>query len=492
MAVDHRGDAGVRCADHRDSLLDGAQPRRGEMLVGSGAVSEPGIVGDRQQQARARPGGDDPTGKDDLVADQRAEARQAGDLEGGRARAGAEVETALGQLREPEDTAQRNVLAEWHEMELVVGGQDPAVARHGMERVPDLGRAVGTVAVPRRPGQEQRPGGKPAAEVLSELGAAAQVERHCGLRPDHVGDGGRSRLPGQGQQRLQVLTPQPGVPFELLGDRRLHDAKRHSGNRLGGGRRGPGQTQLAAAPQQAEQRERRQRTAPSLQRTRRVLAAGQGGQPGHHQGHRGKPPDAEHGGGLYHGRGERPDRADQVPWKAGESPGAQPFGQQPGRCQHQDPAPAAGAGKPDQEQGKAGEQRKAAGQSSDRRHDQDGMGFGIDQEGDADPVEPGGEVSEAEGPAQQKGGPATIGAVQEPEQADEGGHEGGDQMQRRQRRHRQGAEQGRQHQAPPGTLPGAPEGQTARPGRGGPTRGEPTLGGRLKAHRCRRGPEAGC
>ena len=49
VRVDHRGDAGVGRADHRQTLLNRPEARVLQMLARSGAVAEPRIIGDIQE-----------------------------------------------------------------------------------------------------------------------------------------------------------------------------------------------------------------------------------------------------------------------------------------------------------------------------------------------------------------------------------------------------------------------------------------------------------
>ena len=66
IAVDRCGNAVVRSAHERQARLDGAELRLPEMLIGSGRVAEPGIVGDVDEQPRIRARRARDAGKDRL------------------------------------------------------------------------------------------------------------------------------------------------------------------------------------------------------------------------------------------------------------------------------------------------------------------------------------------------------------------------------------------------------------------------------------------
>ena len=75
--IGHDGDAVVGGAHQRQAILDRSHPGHRQMLVGAGAAAEPGVVGDVEDPVRMRSGRDRPARKDRLVADERAEGRDA-------------------------------------------------------------------------------------------------------------------------------------------------------------------------------------------------------------------------------------------------------------------------------------------------------------------------------------------------------------------------------------------------------------------------------
>src|SRR5882672_2998083 len=113
--IDHRRDAGVRGANHRQALLDRAQPRLLEMLIRAGRNSKPAIVWQVAEPARPVIARRDVPGKNNLIADQRQNLWRARYLQ--RAAGIARNETALnpGELFEPKPLhpiLQRQIFAE--------------------------------------------------------------------------------------------------------------------------------------------------------------------------------------------------------------------------------------------------------------------------------------------------------------------------------------------------------------------------------------------
>ena len=68
--IDHGGNAGIGSTHHRQSLLDRAQPHLLQMLIGAGRDSEPAVIGQVDDPARAIVARGNVAGKDRLVADQ--------------------------------------------------------------------------------------------------------------------------------------------------------------------------------------------------------------------------------------------------------------------------------------------------------------------------------------------------------------------------------------------------------------------------------------
>src|SRR5262249_15786727 len=123
VAVDDGADPAAGRPNHGDAILDGAERRLGQMLVRRRRVAVPGVVGDVDAElgsaihepARQR-------GEDALVADEGAEAAVARQVEHGRHDAGAELPDRRHDLADEEEHAREgDVLAEGHELHLVVG-----------------------------------------------------------------------------------------------------------------------------------------------------------------------------------------------------------------------------------------------------------------------------------------------------------------------------------------------------------------------------------
>ena len=153
-------------------------------------------------------------------------------------------------------------------------------------------------------------------------------------------------------------------------------------------------------------------------------------------------------GELDHVVGYRPAVADQVPREAGEQAATQPFGDDPGGGQAKDARDTRPAQPRRQcsEPGGDAEHRPGA---EHREGNQRREPLGLDQHGVSEPVEPAGEVADAEPPAGGEGGAARRRGVDQPDQTDEGDDEQRQDVERRQGERRQGAEQGGRGPAAP-------------------------------------------
>src|ERR1700726_862038 len=99
------------------------------MLVGPGAVSEPAIIGDVDDPAGPLAARHDVARKNDLVADQLQRNRGAWNRDRPAPIAGKETAGLLGERLKAEaraDTFERQIFAEWHEMDFVVERDDRA------------------------------------------------------------------------------------------------------------------------------------------------------------------------------------------------------------------------------------------------------------------------------------------------------------------------------------------------------------------------------
>ena len=177
VGIDDGGNARVRRPHQRQALLDGAQAGGLEMLIGPGRVPEPAVVRDVEKPRRpcrrghAGAARHHLAGEDRLVADQRAERRQARQGEGARPGAGGMVPLPIGHRREIEKRAQRDVFAERHEVVLVVGGRHdfpPPSGRGDCSSRPSCARPARCAAAHRRSD------GHPAARPPTRRRAAAR------------------------------------------------------------------------------------------------------------------------------------------------------------------------------------------------------------------------------------------------------------------------------------------------------------------------------
>ena len=102
VRIDNRRNACVGGAHHRQTLLDCAKLSLMEVLIGTGAAAEPGVVGHVEKPARPLRFIHDLVGKNDLIADERPRRRSAGDRKQARTCAGAEASAHAGHLEDAE------------------------------------------------------------------------------------------------------------------------------------------------------------------------------------------------------------------------------------------------------------------------------------------------------------------------------------------------------------------------------------------------------
>ena len=215
------------------------------MLVGPAADAKPGVVGKVEQPVRAVGPVDHLVGKDRLVADQRAHGRQARQPQGARPGPGGEVDRPVRELGERQHPAETHVLAERHQMELVVGSDDIPLGVDGVHAVPQ----------PRRRGRRGRRAHRAANQHAAARGDRRDHAAPDGvvgddvgyrrLRPYHMADAldavARGKLELAGEQRFAELRP----PLVVLSDVRLDKPQQ---NAFDGACIGRGEAQRAAAP----------------------------------------------------------------------------------------------------------------------------------------------------------------------------------------------------------------------------------------------------
>src|ERR1700678_2639250 len=134
VRIDRGGETVVRIAQQPAPAFHRAHSHHHQVLDGSGGTAEPAVIRNGDQQLRT--GGGEParfTRKNRLVTNERAEAASRNFPHAIR-RSRREIGNIGGQAsRESEPPAQRHVLAEGHEMNLIIGINSPAgrVQKHG-------------------------------------------------------------------------------------------------------------------------------------------------------------------------------------------------------------------------------------------------------------------------------------------------------------------------------------------------------------------------
>ena len=233
VGVDHRGDAGRRGADHRQPLLDRAQPRLGEMLRRAPGA-EPGVVGGVEDEVGPVGAVDDLAGEDDLVADldaRRGRSRAgracaAPARSGNRGRPGASRRQADRRQERPH----RQIFAIGDEMRLVVAADEPrraGRARRGCyRRRSPRPSAPNTGSTP--PSSSRSRGPISAASRRRARGLDRQVDRASPLRAR----GSAAASPRAGRSgaasRRKFSRLEARVPLVLLADIGLDDADRRA------------------------------------------------------------------------------------------------------------------------------------------------------------------------------------------------------------------------------------------------------------------------
>src|SRR5262249_4615405 len=135
-----------------------AHARLLKMLVWPAADAEPAVVGDVDEPARTLAARYRLTGKDDLVADQRQDARSARYVQRAPSLARNEAADHLGQLAQAqmlEPILERQVFAKRYQMHLVVDRQDGAVV---VDHIDGIIGASRLTARRRRLGRTHRAG----------------------------------------------------------------------------------------------------------------------------------------------------------------------------------------------------------------------------------------------------------------------------------------------------------------------------------------------
>ena len=128
--VNHGGNAGIGGAHQRQAFLDHPQPRLPEMLVGAGTDAEPAVVGEIEHPAGPVVARHRLAREDHLITDQRQHARRPRHVVAAAAIAREITAGYLGQLLQAdalEQSLQRQIFAERHQMHLVVHDEDRAV-----------------------------------------------------------------------------------------------------------------------------------------------------------------------------------------------------------------------------------------------------------------------------------------------------------------------------------------------------------------------------
>src|SRR5437016_3893634 len=217
-----RRDSRVRCAGDGDPVLHRAKGQRAQVLPGPARTPEPRIVGDVRHEARA-PDHETPEqlGEDDLVTDHGAEWRP-GQRENRLAGPGREVRDELGPAPdEAYEAGERDVLAERHEVNLIILGRNPLFSQQ-KSAVQEL-TAWSRQPVDRAHQDGHSELGGKAGQPREQDGIAAQENGCCRLGPQ---DDPRFRARGLARELLvagEGLGLMGGIPLEGLLDRGLDD-----------------------------------------------------------------------------------------------------------------------------------------------------------------------------------------------------------------------------------------------------------------------------
>lgn len=406
LRVDEPRDAGVGRAREGDPVLDGAEDHHGEVLVGRAGAAEPGVIGDRDHVVGALV--DElphEVREDHLEADDDAQAA-AGRAQHARARPRHEVADADHQfVQEPQEFLQRDVLAEGHQVDLVVAVQHDAVSADQVRAVQQTQRAGG-LARDGRASEQQGDAAFPheGQQFVPVRGLHLEQERRGGFGPDHeigaVGD-----LQAQPFVFLDRVPPVGGVPFLGLGHVGLDETDPHGvvAGRVFLGR----ETPVPVGQDDDEERRGEQPGGPGKggrlgrrRHARHERCHDPGRDDVHEHQQEGDAVHARHVRHLDHRQIVELAVAEQHPGKAGEEMGARPFQRDPDdRCDPRpDQAPPVGGRR--QEGAERPDEQRAVARQQQHQGDADGkrelpvLVHGVD-----DPGERAGEEEEPGQPA---------------------------------------------------------------------------------------------
>ena len=218
------------------------------MLIGSGGVAVPAVVGHVQQRAGPLPAGwHDLAGERGFVADQRRDRRQAGDRHepAGRARR----ETAgnvdeIAQAQPAQNAVERQVFAKRDEMNFVVIGEYSPRLIHRLDGIIENRRlAAGGGYHARRPRHQDRLGSEKLGYPRQGFRVARENEGKRRFRPNEMGDIGdprclrRRRAVRQREVTVQYLVFVLGAEEFVLPQIGLHEPQLHAGDVFNGAAR---------------------------------------------------------------------------------------------------------------------------------------------------------------------------------------------------------------------------------------------------------------
>ena len=227
---------------------------------------------------------------------------------------------------------ERHVLAERHEMRLVVAGADRAVAVDRLDAVPDLRRRLGRRVGAHRAGNRRSRLAAATAAIAARCRASRSSRKGAAASGQNIAasrcvDG----APLSSISRWKLASAAAG---SHLSSAAIEGCTRRSQISVGRCRQQPEPDRAGRGGYQDEQRRGDRRRGPPHRRHRRQRrAAEQRRQRGRQHGQETQPVNADPGGALQHRQRARetarPDIADEVPRKPGQDMAAQPFGGAP-------------------------------------------------------------------------------------------------------------------------------------------------------------------
>lgn len=247
IGVDDRGDPGIGDTNERQSTLDSANARHLQMLVGTGRVTEPGIIREVEQPLRLCGRGGPIAGENRLVADRRPKCRRAGRGQDSGPGTRQEVRRPRRQFLERQYISQRHVLAERHEAHLVVDAHHVACARDCRDAVENARAASGLRFSPDGARDQNRACRQQIGGPSQDICVIEQQTGRGGLGPERVGRPDRRRFRGQFREPIDDGSTLIRPPLQPLRYIRLNESQPHAVDDLIPGSQR--QAEISAKPQ---------------------------------------------------------------------------------------------------------------------------------------------------------------------------------------------------------------------------------------------------